>query len=248
MWSEARRHEGTKARRGSAKLRFARANLEVCTPRARANLEVCTARRAVTRFSAGPLFLVTLSLCHLVTLAGCQATLPESKYRQDPVPRGNADLIDFISEQPLVTGEPVYRAVYILSQGEPHAGSFEEVKAALIEKEMAREEWNHGPNTLMNRAGVAYMIGKAVGLKTGLNWFLFDQGRYAWRELQRLGIGGPGSELGHLTGGEFNGILARANRYIAEKQRRTGDTPPPEQAELGSEPPGEPAGDPSDGG
>jgi hypothetical protein len=176
-------------------------------------------------------------LCALFAsiLSGCQATLPTSNYRLDPVPRGNADLIDFIGEMPLVTGEPVYRAVYILSQGQAHAGGFEEVRDAMIEKGMARKEWNHGPNTLMNRAGVAYMIGKAIDMKGGLNWFLFDQGRYAWRELQRLGIGGPGSELGHLSGGEFNGILARANRYVAGKQRQTGETPQP-QPELGQPP------------
>ena len=52
-------------------------------------------------------------------------------------------------------------------------------------------------------------------------------GRYAYRELQYHQIAGPGGDLGLVSGGEFLGIVRKADEY----KRHVGQTS--DYAELG---------------
>ncbi len=153
-----------------------------------------------------------------VVLPGCHTTNPHAT-TQPAMPRdGNAELILYISDQPYVTAEPAYRAVSVLAHGAAFDGDFEELAAALREAGLIGGGWRYAPDQCLDRAAIGFMICRACEIRTGLNWLLTSLGRYAWRELQYKAIAGPGSEFGLLSGGEFVGLLSRAEDYL----QRTG--------------------------
>lgn len=157
----------------------------------------------------------------VVGSAGCQSALPRMATSQPAAPRGNAELMEYLSYQAYATAEPVYRAVYTLWKGESFDGDFDELRAALVAGGLVDRGWNHHSDTIMNCGGIGYMVCKACGIKTGVNWLLTDLGRYAWRELQYAKIAGPQSEFAYLSGGEFLGLLSRADQYVHERRKVT---------------------------
>ncbi len=183
------------------------------------------------------LFCGSVATLSLIMAVGCQSTLSRSGAPVPAPPPGNAALMHYIADLPLVTAEAAYRGVYLIAESNAFEGDYEALRDELVERGVVGSTWNHYSDTLMNRAGVAYMICKSCDIRRGVNWFLFGAGRYAWRELQHMGIGGPGTELGNLSGGEFLGILSRADKYLLEKRRREGgDALEDKPAELGDEP------------
>jgi hypothetical protein len=150
---------------------------------------------------------------------------------QPTIPGGNAALIQHISEQPYVTAEAAYRAVFVLWQGELFDGDFAALSEALHEGGMIGQNWNLTSDQYLDRATVGYMICRVCGVRSGLNWQLTGLGRYAWRELQYKQIAGPGSEMSLVGGGEFLGILARAEDYMRNAGKQA-----VERVELGAAP------------
>lgn len=186
-------------------------------------------RRLIADSRARSVFGSVLA-CLPVFLAGCQASLPTRANAPTP-PRGNAELMEFLSNQSVVCAEPAYRAVYMLWTGDAFDGEFEALRDRFIEEKIAVRSWKHAPNTIMNRAGVAYMVCKACDIKAGANWLVSDLGRYAWKQLQSMGIAGRGTEVGYFSGGEFLGLISRADEYVYKKRNDAERRP-----ELGDEP------------
>lgn len=148
-------------------------------------------------------------------LLGCQAAGPRAATTQPAVPvEGNAALTEYIADQPFVTVEPAYRAVYVLRHGEVFEGDFAALTDALRDSRIIGSGWNHRPDALIDRAVIGYMFCRACNVRSGVNWHLTGLGRYAWRELIYLGIAGPVSEWGYVPGGEFVGMLSRAEDYL----------------------------------
>lgn len=184
-----------------------------------------TARRRVCA-AAGALLFVVLS-------AGCRVTLMRST-TQPAVPTDqNAELMAFIGEQPYVTAEPAYRAVYILWKGADamFRGPYEELQAELEAARIIDPIWKLPPDTPVDRATVGYMIARVCNIRTGLNWQLLGLGRYAYREVAYRGIAEPAGDLGLVSGGEFLGILLRAEQYMQTTGKGIGPRP-----EIGPEP------------
>jgi hypothetical protein len=171
--------------------------------------------------------LVTV-LC--LWLTACQSMLPRAT-TQPTIPAGNAALIQYISEQPYVTAEAAYRSVYVLWRNALFEGDFAALTEALREEEMIGKTWNLAADQYVDRATIGFMICRACEIRSGLNWQLTGLGRYAWRELQYKQIAGPGSEMNLIGGGEFLGVLARAEDYM-----RTAGKQQVERAELGAAP------------
>jgi hypothetical protein len=134
-----------------------------------------------------------------------------------------------IGGQPFVTAEAAYRAVHALWKGEPFPGQFDELAGTLRAEGLIAKGWHHSPDHFLDRGSIGLMVCRACRIRSGLNWMLTGLGRYAWRELQFKGIAGQGSEYGLMSGGEFVGLMLRAEDYL----RRTGkaELPP---VELGS--------------
>jgi hypothetical protein len=161
-------------------------------------------------------------------LGGCRATGPATT--QPTVPRdSSAELVLHIGDQPFVTAEAAYRAVYALWKGQPFPGQFDQLAGTLRAEDLIAKDWKHSPDHFLDRGSIGFMVCRACRIRSGLNWMLTGLGRYAWRELQFKGIAGEGSEYGLMSGGEFVGLLLRAEDYL----RRTGKTELP-PVELGS--------------
>ena len=157
---------------------------------------------------------------------------PRGATTPPPVPiEGNGALAEYIADQPYVTVEPAYRATYILRNGEVFEGDFAALTESLKADEIVHAGWEYAPDALLDRGSVGYMICRAASVRSGLNWRLTSLGRYAWRELNYLRIASPLSEYGYVPGGQFIGILARAEEYM---QQHSPDVAKP--ITLGNEP------------
>ncbi len=182
--------------------------------------------RGRTVLLAGPLLIVAFA-------AGCRVTLMRSG-PQPAVPTDqNAELMEFIGDQPYVTAEPAYRAVYILWKGADamFRGSYEELQSELEEARIIDPLWKLPPDSPVDRATIGYMIARVCNIRTGLNWQLLGLGRYAYREVAYRGIAEPAGDLGLVSGGEFLGILLRAEQYMQTSAKGIGARP-----EIGPEP------------
>lgn len=177
---------------------------------------------------------VCLALCVGCRVAGDSAEITAATSRPAeavaPCPRDNADLVEYVSEQPRVTAEAAYRVAHVLWKGETFGGEFEELRAALASAGIASPPWNHRAGELLTRAALAHLVCRAADIRSGINWTLFGCGRYAWRELQYLRIADAGSESVRPTGGEFLGLVRRADAWRArrsESQAQLGERPSP---------------------
>src|SRR5262249_22392121 len=143
----------------------------------------------------------------------------------------SAALTEYIGDQAYVTQDAGYRAIYALWKGASYSGSFESVAGALREGHIIGRSWHDDPRRLLTRARTGYMGCPATGITSGLNWQVFGLGRYAWHELIYRNIAQPGSEINYISGGEFLGVISRADEYAAKQGR----TPPP-NLDLGPRP------------
>lgn len=168
------------------------------------------------------LFVVALSL--VLFAIGCQSTGSHSPAAGD-VPRdSSAALVEYIGDQPYVTAEAGYRAAYMLAHGEMFPADYAQLAALMELEELVRPTWDYPADRPLRCGDVGFMICRACEIRSGLNWLLTGLGRYAWRELQYRRIAGPGSEYNRMTGGEFVGVLLRAESYLRDR----GDEPAPE--------------------
>lgn len=162
---------------------------------------------------------------------GC-ASSRRAAASQPALPDGaNAMLMDYISDQALVTAEPACRAIYTLWKGDVFEGSYADLLAALRAGNVLPGGWNAEADAYLDRATVAVMLCRACEIRTGVNWLLTGLGRYAWRELIYHGIARGGSEWTLVSGGEFLGLLVRADDYLVDRKRGNAT-----RLELGDEP------------
>ncbi len=174
--------------------------------------------------------LLLVGMLSAPLLTGCRAAGPRAT-TQPVVPTDtNAELVEYISDQPYVTAEAAYRAVYILANGEIFHGDFDTLAAEMKVGRLVGHGWGYGADSFIDRAAVGHLVARACGIP-GLNWQLTGLGRYAWRELIYRRVAHPSGEYGLISGGEFLGVLARAEEYLHKAGRAPGET-----AELGGEP------------
>ncbi len=186
----------------------------------------------VIRASLAALRIVMFSaICLLSLLTGCQAAMPRATDQAAVPAETNAELVEYISDQPFVTAESACRAIYILANGEIFEGSYDELTQTMKSSDLLGDHWTHQDNEFLNRAAIGYLVARACKIRSGLNWRLTGWGRYAYRELIYLKIAHVSGELNLISGGEFLGLLARAEEYL----HKTGRVPG-EAAELGQEP------------
>lgn len=161
-----------------------------------------------------PVALITFPVL-MLAVSGCQA--PGRSTTAGEVPRdSNAELVAYIADQPFVTAEPAYRAVYVLWKGEPFSGDFEALADTLRTGGVACKCCRPAADQPLRRGAIAFMVCRACEIRGGINWALTGMGRYAWRALQYRGIAGPGSEYGWMSGGEFVGLLLRAEDHLRQ--------------------------------
>ncbi len=174
-----------------------------------------------------PMSIASLAL--LIGLVGCKAVGPRITSDEAVPQDSSAALIMYVSDQSYVTAEAAYHVGYVLSHGEMFAGSFDELAAKLVDQKIVAKRWQHAPDQALRRGEVAYVVCRACGIGTGVNWLATGLGRYALRELQYRDIVGTGSEYRLMSGGEFVGVVNRAEQYLRRSERE-----PSEAVELGT--------------
>ncbi len=157
----------------------------------------------------------------LLAASGCRVSLPNNDLPLD----SNAELIEHIAYMPYVTADAAWRSLYILKFKQVHQGSFEEVATELAAAGFDLPDLAAGE--CPDRTEVAAVFHRICDVPAGLNYTLTGLGRYALRDLQYARIVRTPRDYGPLTGGEFLGLLARAEEAL----QHTGET-----IELGEEP------------
>jgi hypothetical protein len=174
-------------------------------------------------------------------LPACQSTQPrtdqiaatQAAATQPAMPTdSSAALTSWLADQPFVTAEAASRAVYALWRGEMFSGDFAALRGELAAGGLVATGWDAPADQHISRGVAARMIARAIDLPPGVDSWLTGLGRYAWRDLQFHNIAGPGGDLPRIGGGEFVGLLGRADEY--RDQRERGRTP---RVELGARPP-----------
>lgn len=156
--------------------------------------------------------------------AGCRSATLGPDMTPGPLPAAdNAELMAYISELPFVTAESVYRSAYVLRNGAAYDGDYAALESELASQDIIPNGWSWEPNALLTRGDVAIVLARTCEIGTGLNYQLTGLGRYALRELIRLKIAqSSANELKLVSGGEFLGILNRAEAYLAQRKFDTG--------------------------
>jgi len=172
-----------------------------------------------------------IGLVLLLGLAGCQSAQTRNTAQRDVPADSNAELMEYIGDQAFLTAEPAYRAAHLLWTGEVFAGDYEALQRKLERAGIVNPAWGLHADTYIDRATLGYLLARTAEIRTGLNWQLFGLGRYAYRELVYREIAVERGESSYVSGGEFLGILNRAEHYL--KERHGASIP---RVELGEEP------------
>ena len=111
----------------------------------------------------------------------------------------------------------------MLWKGDDFAGDYAALRSKLESEGIVPQVWQHAADRPLTRADVGFLICRACGIHTGVWWNILPLGRFAYRELIYNDIARPGGDYALVSGGEFQGILRRAERYLA----RNGQSPSP---------------------
>lgn len=171
--------------------------------------------------------LAGLALC----LGGCAMRTPHVTSAPVVPADGNAELMEYIADQPFVTAEAAYRAVWLMIETEPYSGSFDDLTHELVQRKIAADSWHYAPDQTINNGTAAYLICRAAKINSSINFALTGLGRYAWKELQYRRIAEVGSESNLTTGGAFLAMLSKTDDYLHEMRRA-----PDQRSELGHDP------------
>ena len=111
----------------------------------------------------------------------------------------------------------------ILAEGQDANQDFEQRRAWLQERDIARAAWKLQPDDYVDNGSVSFMVCQILKVKGGLNrmllgsWGLGDR-RYAYRELvYRKLIATSSVDYAPMTGGELVNLLGLADEYMANK-------------------------------
>ena len=156
----------------------------------------------------------------LVALAGGCAT-PKRTFQ--PAQNHNAlneiEFVHYLAALPTVSVDEAYHAMLLLADGEDSATDFDQRRSILVSRGAVRESWGLGPDDVLDKGTLAYMIVKTCKLPGGVNdallgsWGLGDR-RYAlrtaiWHEMVPYGV-----PYHAVTGGELLAAITTAAEYM----------------------------------
>lgn len=178
---------------------------------------------------------ISATIVIALAISGCAAPRAAAPVPADAL-RGNAALVEHIADSPYVTAEAAYRMAYLLRHDAAFEGDFSALASSLIEAGIARKHWRHAPDQYVNRATAAVLICEALRWPGGVNWRLTGLGRYAWRDLQYRNVAGSSAEWGLVRGGEYLGMIQRAEEQLSARGKAPGTASDGAAIELGARP------------
>ena len=128
---------------------------------------------------------------------------------------GSAGYLDRISSAEKVSQNDAFRGVLMLLEIDDAKDTFRGRTEKLVAKGIVDSWWDFQADKPITRGKVAYMLYQACKVSGGVILTLTGPSRrYCLRELQYQGFVSKGSVFAPVTGGEYVGILARADAYL----------------------------------
>ncbi|HUN82640.1 MAG TPA: hypothetical protein VMV81_14140 [Phycisphaerae bacterium] len=167
----------------------------------------------------GRSFLALLGILSLISCAAPRKSTPAV----DPKTLSDDAFEAYLATINVVTVDEAYRAMMILMNGEDKSKSFEERKATLEERGVARSAWGLKPENVIDTGSVAYMICRICKISGGIDMVAFGSlglgdRRYATRELIYRDMIDDMVDYQYMTGARLVGLLGKADAIMAAKK------------------------------
>ncbi len=171
--------------------------------------------------TAAPLLLVTL---FAILAVGCQPT----KVNRTLMPNfaGNADEVQMefwhrLAEKKLTSNNEAFHALLIFVEGEDKYERYYQRVDALKRKGMLMPDFEGKANEAVSRGTMSVALFRALDLKGGVIISIFGPSpRYATRELRYRNIYPESSPNQTFSGGEFIGLMGRAEDWLAVQRAK----------------------------
>lgn len=131
-----------------------------------------------------------------------------------------------LAAQDRVNQNDGFRAVLIWLEAAEEADNFKDRCLALADRGLIQSRWRLNPHAPLDKATLAYILYKALGLRGGVNMELFNNRRYALREMVYRRLMARGADYAYVSGSELIGLLGRAD------DRRAAEADAPELPEM----------------
>jgi hypothetical protein len=199
---ETRRREGTKARRIVFKFL-----LRVLVP---SRLRVCI--RTVT----SPVSIQTSIACALL-IAGCTTAHvrePLTKTLAGNQAEAQGEFWYQLARRPIASNDETFHALLLYLDGKDDSKNYTDRVKTLQSRQMLPAGFNGGGDDAADRGTLAVALDKMLKINGGLTMHLFGASpRYALRAAVDRGILPPSSPNQGFTGGEFVGIMQKAEEF-----------------------------------
>lgn len=157
----------------------------------------------------------------VVVLSGCSA--PRMEHPEvNAAELGDEGFQHYLAQVDVVTVDEAFRAMLILADGEDGRATFEERKAELESRGIARPQWNLHGDHVIDAGSVAYMVCQVCKIRGGVNMALmgswgFGDRRYALRELIYRQMLSEMVEYQYMTGSELHNLMRKADNLMMQK-------------------------------
>ncbi len=157
----------------------------------------------------------------LVSTVGCSGPRALEPAR-NPDELSDAGFQVYLAETDLITVDEAYRAMLILADGEDACQTFDERRAQLESRGIAKAAWKLEPQNVVDTGSVAYMICRICEIRGGVcaNTFgrlgLGDR-RYALRELIYREMIDDSVDYQYVTGPSLLALMAEADELMEKK-------------------------------
>jgi len=140
----------------------------------------------------------------------------------DPNELSDAAFQGYLTEIDLVTTDEAFRAMLILADGVDPSDGFEQRKAALESRGIARTAWGLHPNNVVDAGSVAYMVCRICQIPGAVSMNLLGSvglgdRRYALRELIYRKMIADTVDYQYMTGAALYALMRKADALMEKK-------------------------------
>ena len=176
-----------------------------------------------------PTWLPLVMLAIAFALGGCQSTRVSSSLL--PEYGGNSDEAHMnfwhnLAEKRLTSNDEAFHALLLFAQGEDHARTYNGRVMDMKAAGYLPADFDGTELQPVTRGTVAYALVNILDIEGGVTMRLFGPSqRYATRELRYRGLLPESSQNQTFSGGEFVGVIGRAEDFQRSQQSKRAAAP-----------------------
>ena len=119
-----------------------------------------------------------------------------------------------VATKPLISNDEAFHGLLLYLDGKDDANAYDQRVATLRSRGFLPKHFSRGANEVLERGTLAVALAKHLNLRGGLTMRLTGvTPRYATRELEYRGVYPPSSPQQIFTGGEFVGVIGKAEDF-----------------------------------